>query len=337
MKQKRLLSLVAISILIAVLVALPLAGICADQTSGPIKFRLAHGRATNHITGRAVEKFKEFVQTASSGRLQIDIFPDAQLYDDQKAPGAIAGDYIQMACTSNVVLTGWVPGWDILSMPFLFKSDQQFNEFTKTDAWQRLLRDTEAKKLKVVSFWPGGSVFFWNRTKQINSIGDFRGIKTRVLESPIHKDIIGGVGANPIVISGPEVYTALQQGMIDGVFTTVDTHYTLKWFEYTKYGLVNPILMVGTGILISQRAWTALPPDLQKVIMEQGRKTSDWETPEITKQTNEFLKTIEAKGVSLNELSPSAFMEVRKVVDPILEKYSDKVGRDLINAAKAMK
>ena len=337
MKQKRLLSLLAISILIAVLVALPLAGICADQTSGPIKFRLAHGRATNPITGRAVEKFKEFVQTASSGRLQIDIFPDAQLYDDQKAPGAIAGDYIQMACTSNVVLTGWVPGWDILSMPFLFKSDQQFNEFTKTDAWQRLLRDTEAKKLKVVSFWPGGSVFFWNRTKQINSIGDFRGIKTRVLESPIHKDIIGGVGANPIVISGPEVYTALQQGMIDGVFTTVDTHYTLKWFEYTKYGLVNPILMVGTGILISQRAWAALPPDLQKVIMEQGRKTSDWETPEITKQTNEFLKTIEAKGVSLNELSPSAFGEVRKVVDPILEKYSDKVGRDLINAAKAMK
>ena len=81
----------------------------------------------------------------------------------------------------------------------------------------------------------------------------------------------------------------------------------------------------------------ASPPDLQKIVMDQGRKTSDWETPEITKQTNEFLKTIEGKGVSLNELSPNEFAEVRKVVDPILKKYGDKVGWDLINAAKAMK
>ena len=311
-------------------------GICPEARSDSIKFRLAHGRPKTHITGRTVEKFKEFVEKASNGQLQIDVYPDAQLYNDRTAPGAIAGNYIELACTSNVVLTGWVPGWDILSMPFMFKSDEQFYEFTSTDAWKKLLRDTEAKGVKVISFWPGGSVFHWNRVRPIKSINDFSGIKTRVLESKIHKDIINTLGANAMPVSFPEVYTALQQGMVDGVFTTVDAMYTAKWYEYVDYGLTNPVIMVGTGIMVSQNAWKSLPPDLQKLLMEQGRKASDWENIELAQDKAKKFEAVQKGGVALNTLSPEGLEKVKTAIEPVVNRYKDKVGQDLISAAQKM-
>jgi len=323
-------------VLIAVFISFFVVGTCPEARSEAIKFRLAHGRANTHITGRTVEKFKEFVEKASNGRLQIDIYADAQLYNDRNAPGAIAGNYIDLACTSNVVLTGWVPGWDILSMPFMFKSDEQFYEFTNTDAWKKLLRDTEAKGVKVISFWPGGSVFHWNRVRPIKSINDFSGIKTRVLESKIHKDIINTLGANAMPISYPEVYTALQQGMIDGVFTTVDAMFTAKWYEYVDYGLTNPVIMVGTGIMVSQKAWKSLPPDLQKVLLEQGREASDWENIQLDKDMAKKFEAIHKGGVTLNALPHQELEKVRKAIEPVVNRYKDKVGKDLISEAQKM-
>jgi len=338
---KLLLLLISIALMIALIACASPApstspAPAATQESEPITYQLAHGRPDSHITGKATLKFKEFVEEASNGRLLVDIYPDAQLYDDRKAPGAISGNYIEFACTSSVVLTGWEPGWDVLSMPFLFKSDQQLYEFTKTAAWQTMLDKTEEKGLKVVSFWPGGSVYFWNRVRPIESIDDFNGIKTRVLESQIHKAIVAGVGANPIPISLPEVYTALQQGMVDGVFTTADALVAVKWFEHIDYGLTNAMLMVGTGIMISPQAWENLPADLQQVVMEQGRRASGWEAEVFGQHIINQCKIAEEGGVAFNTLSGASLADVQKAVAPIIEEYYDQVGGYLIDAAKAM-
>ncbi|MDH3884852.1 MAG: hypothetical protein OET63_11590, partial [Desulfobacterales bacterium] len=90
------------------------------------------------------------------------------------------------------------------------------------------------------------------------------------------------------------------------------------------------------GIMVSQNAWKSLPLDLQKLLMEQGRKASDWENIELAQDKAKKFEAVKKGGVALNELSPEGLEKVKSAIEPVVNRYKDKVGKDLISEAQKM-
>ena len=246
---------------------------CKEKGDSSLTLKLAHSLSEDHPVHIALSNFANTVKINSDNEIQIQIYPNAVLGDERTVLEQLQNNVIEMTKVSAASLESFVPIYSVFSLPYIFKSKEHFIASMNSDAVSNLYMSTGDKNFYGLTFYDSGSRSFYTKNKAINSIEDLRGLKIRVQNSPMSIDTIRLLGAAPTPLPYGDIYTAIQQSIIDGAENnitalTIGKHGEVaKFYSYTEHTRVPDIL------IISKKAYDNLTQS-QKTIIKEAAKES---------------------------------------------------------------
>jgi len=317
-----------------------------SATAGAADFvlKFSHVVSENTPKGQAALFFEKRLEELSKGRIDVQVYPNSQLYKDKAVLKALKLDSVQMACPSFSKFGKFVPQLALFDLPFLFKDIDQLHKVQDSAVGQKLKDMVTAKGYVALDFWDNAFKQFTSSKKALIKPEDAKGQKFRIMSSKVLEEQFKAVGANPQMMPFSEVYSALQQGVIDGQENTNSNIYTKKFYEVQKYMTVSNHGYLGYLVVMSKKFWNSLPDDL-KADVKQAMKEATAKERELAVELDksQFAKIKEYADktgkLQITVLTPEQRAEWKKVMSTIYPKfYDDKViGKDLIEAAQNTK
>ena len=304
------------------------AALAADHT---LKVGWTTGDSANDPYAIGARAFKEEVERRSDGRIEVHLFPNRALGDEKAMLEGMRLGTVDMAVMSSAVNSQVVPEFALTDLPFLFANEKQARAVLDGPVGAALAEKVKDKGLMVLSYMEGGFRNLVNNVRPINTPADMAGVKFRVIQSPIYIEMVESLGGNAVPMAWGEVYTAVQQGTIDGLEIPVAVISSNKYNEVTKFlSLTNHTYSV-IGLIVSKRNFDRLPADQQAAVREAAKAATAAQRTAAFANVKELLADLESKGMQVNKISdPAAF---RESVKPVYEKFRRPIGSDLMDAA----
>lgn len=258
----------------------------------------------------------------TGGQLEIQFFPDAQLGNERDLFEGLRLGTVQIAVGATGVLAGFAPEVQLLDLPFLYKDTAHIYKVSDTVGWD-LVKGLPSKGIRVIAFYDAGQRQLFNRVRPIHTPDDVKGMKIRSLESPIHIAMWRATGALPTPMPFGEVYTSLQQGVLDGADGSMTGFYTSKWHEVVKFGSMTRHILQMAVVAVSEKWWSQLPDNVRAVVREAALKSQDANRQAMTAEDAKNQAAAERAGVKFNETTRHLFQEKMAAV---WEQFADKVG-----------
>lgn len=316
------------SILMLIIVALGISG-CGDVIKKTKKIRLAHALSTTHPVHLGMERMAKLVEEKSDGKLTITIFPSQQLGSERETLELLQIGSIGMTKVSSAALENFVPELRVYSLPYLFKNEQHILNVLNGEIGRELLLAGEDYWLRGLTYYDAGQRSFYTKDRPIETPEDLEGLKIRVMESQMAVNMVNTLGGSPTPISWGELYTALQQGVVDGAENNPPSFLTSRHYEVTNYYSLDEHTMLPDLLLISTLQWKKLSKQEQEWIQEAADSSAVYQRQIWAEAEKEALKTVQEAGVEVIYPDKQPFIELTK---PIYESYrnSDPELYDLI-------
>jgi C4-dicarboxylate-binding protein DctP len=320
------LSQIAIAAIVTALAA-------AAQAQQPIILKFSHVVTDDTPKGKGALKFKELAEAKTKGRVKVEVYPNSQLYKDREELEALQLGAVQMLAPS-VSKFGplGVRKFEVFDLPYMFPDERSLEKVVDGPVGNGLFKLLEPKGITGLAYWFNGFKEF-TANKPLKKLDDFKGMKIRIQSSKILEGEIKAFGAIPQVMAFSEVYTALQQGVVDGEENTPSNKYTQKMHEVQKHMTMSDHGVVMYAVVVNKKFWDGLPPDIRKSLNEAMAESTKY-VWQIAKQENDdaVAKIRAAKTTEIYVL-PTAEKEVwRKAMLPLYQQYEDVVGKDTLQA-----
>ncbi|MCD8140703.1 MAG: TRAP transporter substrate-binding protein [Planctomycetaceae bacterium] len=265
----------------------------------------------------------ELIAECSDGRLAMEFYPSSQLGDKiASLEGLIAGT-IEMTETAATDLSNYSPMWSVLSLPYLWRDAKQaIGTLTDPEVRAVLEKDAEENGFLIIAWADLGSRSVLNNVRPVRVPADMNGMRIRVMEDPVLAGTLNAMGGSATPMPWSEVYTALQQGTIQGLENSAPVILANGMEEVAKFYSLTEQFIIPDPTFISKRFFERLSPENQAAIFEAGKRFSDAWNNEIWADAQvEARKAMEAKGVAINEVDKAAFATaVQPVIDDFLKK-----------------
>ena len=278
--------------------------IASSAFGANVTLRYGHANAVTypyHIAGVA---FAKAVEEKSKGTLEVKIFPMGQLGGERDITEGLQLGTIDLQGTSLGVTGTFIKVLNIYNLPFIFKGPEHFMKVTHGPIGEWVLKEVikEGEKVQFKPLSIAGPAFRvpMNNIRPINKLEDFKGLKIRTMEVPLHKDAYIALGSSPTPLPFGELYTALQTGVVDGNENGPATLEAMKFYEVQKYVTYLPVLSNGGAFLMGLKSFNKLSPEHQKVIIECVPVWAKAMDDECLRQDKEALTKMEAKGTKIN-------------------------------------
>lgn len=314
-------------------------GLAADYT---LKF--SHVVSPNTPKGKAADFFEKRLEELSGGKIDVQVYPSSQLYTDSAVVKALRLNSVQMAAPSFSKFGKIVPNLALFDLPFLFKDIDHLHRVQDGPVGEKLKDMVTAKGIVALDFWDNGFKQLSSSKKALIEPADAEGQKFRIMSSKVLEAQFHAVNANPQMMPFSEVYSGLQQGVIDGQENTISNIYTKKFHEVQKDLTITNHGYLGYLVVMSKKFWKSLPSDLQANV-KQAMKEATAKEREYAQELNDsqFAKIKEyaekTGKLKIHTLTDEQKEAWRKAVSKIYpEFYSDKtIGKDLIEKTIATK
>lgn len=297
-----------------------------------VSVKFSHVVADQTPKGQAALKLKELLE--KTGQFQVQVFPSSQLYGDKEELEALKANNVQLIAPSVTKLVGFVPAFQLVDMPFLFKSDQAAYNFFDGPKGQELMNTLKPHGMLGLAWWPNGSKHFTNSKRPLKTPDDFKGLKFRTQSGGVLDDQFKALGAGSQTMAFGEVYQALNSKAVDGQENTFNNIDTQKYIEVQKYMTISSHGRIDYALITNTKFWDSLTPDQQKIFKDAVKEATKYETKladDLNAQSFEKLKSSGRMEIyTLTEADRQAFVKTMK---PVFDKYQDKIGKDLIEAA----
>jgi tripartite ATP-independent transporter DctP family solute receptor len=259
----------------------------------------------------------------------IEVFDNAQLGGERDVLEQLQLGQIQMSYLSPV-LGNVDPKINILDLPYLFKDYKHLDSVLDGDLGKEIIKDLPSKGIHGFAFMENGFREITNSKKPINTLDDLKGLKIRVPEAPISIANLKSLGTNVVTLAFPEVYSALQQGTVDGQENAYAVATSSKFYEVQKY-VAETKHMWGSFVIVGSEKWySKLSPDLQKVIQEAADETSKYERQIFREEEQKNKQELIDKGMKVTTPDLEPF---RQATTPVYEDFFKKNPnlKDLVN------
>lgn len=278
--------------------------------SGGVRLiKLGHGLGVTHPVHEAMVFMAKRVDEKSKGKMQIRIYPNQQLGTERELVELLQIGSLGMTKVSSATLESFAPKIQVLSMPYLFRDDEHRDKVLKGEIGKQLLSESEEFWLKGLVYYDAGKRSFYTKTKSIESPEDLKGLKVRTLESNMAINMIKSFGSSPTPVSYGELYTALQQGIVDGAENNPPSLYTSRHYEVCKYYSINEHTAVPDVVIVSTKVWNKLD-DLEKQwIQEAAEESAVYQYKLWAESVEESLREMEKAGVIISYPDPTPFRE----------------------------
>jgi len=302
-----------------------------------IKF--SHVVSPNTPKGKAADFFAKRVKELTNGKVEVKVFPNSQLYSDKAVMKALKIGNVQMAVPSFSKFTRLVPAMQLFDLPFLFKDMKHVHAVMDGPVGKKL-RDMVTKKgFVALNYWDNGFKQLSTNKKALIWPKDAKGQKFRIMSSKVLEAQFKAVGANPQVLPFSEVYSALQQGVVDGGENPLSNFYTKKFYEVQKSLTLSNHGYLGYLVVMSKKFWNKLPANLKPKIIQAMNEATVYERKEAASLEGVFLANIKAYAkktgkLKIYTLTPKETAAWKKVMVGIYPQFYGVIGKNLIKAAQ---
>ena len=300
----------------------------------PIVIKFSHVVAKDTPKGKAAEKFKELAETATKGRVKIEVYANSTLYKDKEELEALQLGAVQMLAPSMAKFGPLgVKEFELFDLPYLFTDQQSLERVTNGSVGREMLKRLETKGLIGLSFWDNGFKIM-SSNRPMHAPTDLKGLKLRIQASKVLDEQMRVLGANPQVMAFSEVYQALQTGVVDGLENVPSNLYTQKMHEVQKHMTVTNHGYIGYAVVVNKKFWEKLPADVRSQLDAAMKEATEYAN-KIAQQENEAaLDAIRKSGKTAVYMpSEAEKAEWRKVMLPVYKTMEERIGKDLIAAA----
>lgn len=282
--------------------------------------RLGHGLDVSHSVHKAMVAMGEDLAERSGGKLKLEIYPSQQLGTERECLELLQIGSLDMTKVSVGVLENFAPKMKVLGLPFLFRDRE--HSFTVLDGpiGKMLLNDGEKYWLKGLGYYDAGSRSFYTMNKPILKPSDLEGEKIRVMESATAVNMVKALGGSPTPISWGELYTSLQQGVVDGAENNPPSFYLSRHYEVCKYYTLDEHTVLPDALLIGTYAWNKLSEEEQEWLNASVEKSIKYQRKLWAEAEAEALREVEKAGVEIIRPDKAPFVEK---VEAIFESYKD--------------
>jgi len=320
MRKKNLL--ITALILGILMIGGPLVGsaVAADK---PIVVRLGHVGFTGSLFEKTANYFEKLVEARSQGEVDIRVFGASQLGKDKEMMQAVRLGNLEM-CLPSTVVPAVAPIFGFQELPFLFKDRNHVERALLGPVGWKLNDVLKGKEYIILGFWENGFRKITNNTRPINAPEDLKGIKLRTPKSPARVRLFKTLGANPTSMSFKEVFSALQQGVIDGQENPMAQIMSAKFNEVQKYLSISNHVYTPGYALIGKKFFEGLPPEIQYTLRVAAADTGNYARRTGEQMDGKLMKEAE-KTMKINEIDRKAFMEASK---SLYDAYPKEFGAD---------
>ena len=296
--------------------------------------KLSHVVADATPKGQASIKFKELAEKALPGKVQVQVFPNSQLFGDGKEMEALALGDVQIIIPSLAKFGKYTPKLQIFDLPFLFDDLAAVDRFQASKEGQALLKSMEKKNIIGLGYLHNGMKQL-SANKALNTPADAKGLKFRIQSSDVLEEQFKAVGGNPQKLAFAEVYQALQTGVVDGTENPWSNIYTKKFHEVQKYIMDSNHGVLDYMVITNAGWWKSLPDDvrtaLNKAMVESikyGNKVA------FDEAENYRQKVIADKKAEVLPMSKVELGQWREAMKPVWKQFEGDIGADLMQAAQ---
>ncbi len=293
---------------------------CGKMT-GVKYLRIGHSLDPSHPVHKAMLYFAKRVKEESHGKIIITVYPSQQLGTERQCLELLQFGSLAMTKVSSGVLEGFAPEFKVFSVPYLFKSDEQRFKVLEGKIGKDLLKSTVPYRLRGLCYYDAGSRSFYTKNKPIRTPADLKGLKIRTMESATMVKMVNMLGGSATPISWGELYTALQQGVVDGAENNPPSFYLSHHYEVCKYYSLDEHTAVPDVLLISTVVWNSLTKQEKKWLQDAAFESYEYEKVLWKKATKHALEEVQKAGVKVIHPNKEPFI---KKVQPLIEGFKSQ-------------
>ena len=281
--------------------------------------KLAHGLNTQHPVHKTMEFLAERLKETSQGKMIVQIFPSEQLGNEKECIEALQLGYLAMTKTSTGPMESFVPRIKIFGLPYVFRDSDHFWKFALGPIGKELLAEGQDKGLKGLCYYDAGSRSFYAK-KAIHSPADLKGLKIRVMSSIIAMKMVRTMGGSPTPISWGELYTSLDQGVVDAAENNPPSFDTSRHYEICKYYSLDEHVRLPDMLVISTKVWKKLSAEEKKLLQAAVDESVTYGRKLWNEAEKASLETVKAAGVEIIYPDKALF---QKAVEPMWQEFAE--------------
>lgn len=289
---------------------------CTPEDKTVIK--LGHGMDVTHPVHKAMKRMATRVAEKSDGQMRIDIYPSEQLGTERQCLELLQIGVLDMTKVSSSVMESFADPYKVFGLPYTFTDDEHRFAVMEGKIGQEILESSEPAWLRGLTFYDAGWRSFYTVDTPIRTPDDLRGLKIRTQESPVAIEMVNQLGGSATPISFGELYTALQQGVVDGAENNPPSFHTTRHYELCNYYSLDRHTAPPDVLLASTHLWERLTPQEREWLQEAAVASAQHQKKLWDKATAEAMKTVKEAGVEIIEPDLAAF---REAVSPLYEEY----------------
>ena len=313
--------------------ALLLGGISHTALAADTTIRVASVTGPSHHHNVSLRWFADRIAARNAG-LKIEVLDGGQLGGERDYIEGMMLGSIQMAQVSTAPVAGFIPEFDLYSLPYLIRDTEHFKKVVSGPVGEKFSELAAGRGLKILAWFDNGYRNVFNKVRPVVTPEDMDGLKIRVMESPLMVNTLNAMGGSATPMSYSELYTALEQGVLDGGENAAGNVLNDKFYEVSTYFSMTQHFRPPGIVAISMQTWNALTPEQQAIMMEEAAALQDYEI-KLTGEIGEAaVKELKAKGMKVNEANVAAF---RERMGPVYKDFTAKHGGELLEKVQNIK
>lgn len=298
-----------------------------------VVLKLGHIAEPSNPYGQGAIYFAKLVAAKSKGTIEVKVFPSSQLGGQKQLIEGLIFGTVDMALTGTAVLGTFQPQVALFDMPFLFK-DRRHAYLSLDTVGMNMGGALEAKGIKLLGFMENGFRHMTNNVRPIKTPEDMKGLKIRVMNNKVYIEMVKALGASPTPMAFAELYSAMQQGTVDGQENPSAHIYTKRFYEVQKYASLTGHAYAPEPMLFSMVTWKKLTDKQRAIIIQAAKESIAWQRKLSEREDTKFWNKIKATGkMSVITVNRKPFIEATK---DVYRKLAPVVGQDNIDAVRKL-
>ncbi|WP_163538675.1 TRAP transporter substrate-binding protein [Gracilibacillus sp. YIM 98692] len=295
-----------------------------EENQETVTLKLAENQPEDYPTTIGDKEFARLVEEKTDGRYEIEVYAGGQLGDEVSVIEQVQLGSIDLARVNATPLTQFVDEIGVLSMPFLFESEEEKWEVLNGEKGQELLDTFDGSNLVGLAYYDSGERSFYNTERPVKSPEDLEGLKIRVQQSDLAISVVEALGASATPMEYGEVYSSLQTGVIQGAENNFPSYYTSNHYEVAPYYTVNGYSGTPEVVIGSQKLWDSLSEEDKQAFKEAAQESVSVQREAWAELEEESREAVVEAGSELTEVDDIS--EWRDAVQEVYDEYEDQYG-----------
>jgi len=299
---------IALLVAAALLASLVFSTAALAEKKPEFTLKLGHLANTEHTWHKGSVKFAELVEEKTGGRVVVQVFPSEQLGNEMEVIGNIQSGIVDMLITGESMMN-WAPLCGLIAVPYMIRDSAHMEKIVEGEVGQAIEKEViEKVRLRPVAWFERGARNLTSN-REVKKPEDLNGLRLRVPNVPLFVATWESLGAKPTPMAFSEVFTSLQQGIIDGQENPYDLIKSASFFEVQKFVNKTEHVRGWIYLVIGEDKFQSMPEDIRKAVLEAGKEAQAYERQLFRAEQDQLIKDLQDKGMTFVEVDKEAFMK----------------------------